>query len=451
MDISLADGLRIGRLRYGELARTERASRAELLATQTRHLDRLLAHTAAHSPFYRERWGGRAPRAADLQQLEPITRTDLVQHMDRLLTDCSLSRKVLYGWLGKPGRHPYVVVATSGTTGEPVIVPYSHEAWTRAVALLSRGLSRIASNTFDLMWTGRRAASIVTRDPIHLSPRLREAIALKVPRQLHLAAGMPLEELIEQLERFRPTQITGYPSVIDLLARAQLAGELHIAPRRVTTGGETHPAGFRERLRAAWQAEVFDGYGLTETQVIAWECRAHAGMHIDEDAVVLEVVDEHDRVLPSEALGDALLVTSLLSETLPIIRYRVGDLLRITDEPCVCGRPFARIVSVDGRQEEWLDLRNGSGAPVRLRPSVVEAPLQTTADIRRFQLRNPDGKCQVLVVPHRPAAGLDAAIRQRLVAAVASRGVPADAVAVTIVETIDDERGRTDKRRRVVR
>ena len=49
--------------------------------------------------------------------------------MDQILTDRSLTRKQLYSWLGEPGRHPYVVAATSGTTGEPVLVPFSRQAW----------------------------------------------------------------------------------------------------------------------------------------------------------------------------------------------------------------------------------------------------------------------------------------------------------------------------------
>ena len=65
------DLLRATRLRYGALRKAERGSRHQLLAIQTRHLDRLLAHAAQHSAFHRQRWGGRTPSATDLQQLEP--------------------------------------------------------------------------------------------------------------------------------------------------------------------------------------------------------------------------------------------------------------------------------------------------------------------------------------------------------------------------------------------
>ena len=445
----VGDGVSAVALRYGALRRAERGSREQLLAIQTGGLERLLAYTTQHSPFYRARWGGVAPRATDLQQLEPLTRTALVEHTDRILTDRSLNRKTLYGWLGKPGRRPYVVAATSGTTGQPVVVPFSRRAWRMGLAYFLRGGTRFARNPLDAMWTARRAAGIATRNPHHLSTQLAQPATMN-PFHLQLAAGTALDELVERLQRFQPTILSGYPSVLDLLAKAQLAGELRIAPRAVLTGGETLPTGFRDTARAAWKAEVFDVYGLTEAHVFAYECGAHAGLHIDEDAVILEVVDEQHRVLPPGEQGDAVLVTGLVNETLPIIRYRVDDVLRITETPCACGLPFARIVSVEGRQEEWVVLGTSAGATVKLRPSVVEEPLQTNPDVQRFQLRNRDGACHVLVVPHRPVTGLDATIRSALVAALAKHAVPEDAVKVTLVETIDQERGRTDKRQRVI-
>ena len=245
--------------------------------------------------------------------------------------------------------------------------------------------------------------------------------------------------------------LTGYPSAIDLLARAQLAGELDIAPRKVLTAGETLPIGFRERVRSAWQTDVFDVYGMTEAPSCgAFECAEHDGMHIDEDAIVLEVVDEQDRALPPGEPGAAVLLTGLVNRTFPIIRYRVGDRLRITEAPCSCGLPSARIMSVDGRQGEWLELGTVSGDTVRLRPSVVEGPLTTRLDVQRFQLRNGGGVCRVLVVPQQPSANLEEEIRQALAAALAPHAVRPDAVSVSVVDVIDDERGRTDKRRRVV-
>ena len=447
----LVDLLHAIRLRYGALRHAERASRNQLLVLQTRSLTRFLEYTAQHSPFYRQRWGGVAPRTTDFQQLEPLTRTDLVQHMDQILTDRSLTRKQLYSWLGEPGRHPYVVAATSGTTGEPVIVPFSRRAWCAGLAYFIRGGSRFYGSVLDTLFCARRLAFIATHNPHHLSTHLGDSVAFGPLPRLRLAAGMALDDLVEQLQRFQPTILSGYPSVLDLLAKAQLTGELSIAPRKVLTGGETLPTGFRDRVRAAWQAAVFDGYGLTETNVFAWECQQHAGLHIDEDAVILEVVDEQNRVLPSGEQGAAVLVTSLVNETLPIIRYRVDDVLRVTEAPCACGLPFARIVSIEGRREEWLLLRTASGATVSLRPSVIEEPLQTTPDVRRFQLRNRDGTCHVLVVPNCGAVGLDVTIRQTLVTALIPHGVPADAIDVTLVETIDEERGRTDKRQRVIR
>ena len=444
------DTVRAARRRYGELRRVDRGSRERLLDVQTRRLDSFLAFAAEHSPFYRGRWGGRAPRAGDLEGLEPLSRTELVRHTDDILTDRSLTRTRLYELLEKPGRHSHVVCASSGTTGEPVIVPFSRHEWCEGYAYYLRGVSRWAPTLLDMVSSARRVAGIVTCHPHHISTQLA-APSTSVPwGPLIVPAGRPREELIDQIGTYRPSMLTGYPSAIDLLARAQLAGELDIAPRKVLTSGETLPVGFRERVRSAWQTDAFDVYGMTEAHVFAFECAEHNGMHIDEDVIVLEVVDEQDLALPPGEPGAAVLVTGLLNRTLPIIRYRVGDRLRITEDPCPCGLPSARIVSVDGRQGEWLELATVSGTAVRLRPSVVEGPLTTRLDVQRFQLRNGGGACHVLVVSPHPGADLEEEIRQALVAALAPHEVRPDAVSVAIVEVIDHEHGGTDKRRRVV-
>ena len=227
------DLVHAARMNRGELRRASRGSRDEVLALQARHLDRLLAHAAEHSPFYQQRWGGKTPRATDLQQLSPLSRSDLIRNTEQILTDQSLSREALYDRLGNFERGRYTVVASSGTTGEPVVVPYSRQAWRQMFAYFMRGTSRFNASLLRAAWIGRRIAMITTDNPIHASTQMRAAIPKAFSPQLHLAAGVPLDDLIEQLQRFRPTLLNGYPSVINLLAKAQLAGEIDLAPERV--------------------------------------------------------------------------------------------------------------------------------------------------------------------------------------------------------------------------
>jgi phenylacetate-coenzyme A ligase PaaK-like adenylate-forming protein len=410
-----------------------------------------LEHAALHSSFYRRRWGGTIPKASDYHKLEPVTKKDLLDKgFDAALTQPTLSKESLRKLLGQRKRGPYVVLATSGTTGEPVIVPYSRREWIEGLAYMIRGESRRSTGMVHALRTALRMASVATHNPIHASTQLSSSLEFLPGARLSLSAGMPLEEQIERLDAFQPRMLWGYPSAIDLLARAQLEGRLHIHPERALTGGETMPSGCRERLRMAWGAELFDSYGLTEGLVFGWECREHCGLHIDDDAVILEVVDEQDRVLPPGKKGKAILLTNLYNWTLPILRYRVGDVMALSSDACPCGVPFARITAIEGRRDEMLSLQGAEGQVVEVHPAALEAVLEEMAGVRRFQLRSSGGALQVLVVPREPSDGLAGKIQSQLARVLASFKVDPEVVQVDLVAELKDELGSTSKRRRIL-
>jgi phenylacetate-coenzyme A ligase PaaK-like adenylate-forming protein len=279
---------------------------------------------------------------------------------------------------------------------------------------------------------------------------------------LRLAASQSLVEQVDRLARFQPTLIGAYPSALEQLVGAAEDGVLVIHPELIFTGGETVTPALRRRVREVWNAEIFDFYGLTETLIIAGECGAHQGMHLYDDLVVLEVVDEDGRHVPPGERGAGVYVTSLINHTLPIIRYAVTDLMTVTDEPCPCGAPFRRIVAVEGRREEMIDLRRRTGGTVRVHPFVIEAPLEEMAEVRRFRLSGDGtGGVRIVVVPSdvvpvgeqadgaARAAGIAPAVRERVhhrvVAALASQGVAPECVTVETADAIDARRGPTDK------
>ena len=439
------------RLRRGPLERVERGSRGDLLELQERRVNAILEHAWTHSPFYRRRWGEVCPKARDLASLEPVTKAELVRNYDDVLADRTLTRAKLQEMLGKPGRASHIVIATSGTTGEPFVVPYSRSEWIEALAYCMRGERRRSGSLHEAIRVSRRMAAVMTDNPIHASTNLNDSFRVPPLRQLRIAASLPVKQQAAALEEFQPTCLSGYPSAIDALARAQLEGRLSIHPKRVLVGGESLPEGLRERARQAWGAEIFDSFGLTETLVFAHECLKHAGLHVDEDAVLMEVVDSDRRVLPIGKIGSGVLLTNLYNRTLPIIRYQVGDVLRLDDSACACGCPFARIVAIEGRRDEILKLRGRARDIVEVHPTAFESPLEASASVRKFQICQSDGALQVIV-----ELGVNSLNKLRdlecAVARVAEEhSVDPAAVEVVRVDHIEEERGLTDKRRRIVR
>jgi phenylacetate-coenzyme A ligase PaaK-like adenylate-forming protein len=180
--------------------------------------------------------------------------------------------------------------------------------------------------------------------------------------------------------------IVTYPSFARRLAEEQEAGRLRIAPRRITTTAEALTQQVRDIVRGAWGAETLDSYGTTEAGLLGTECDAVAGMHIAEDMVVLEAVDDEDRPVAPGIRGSKVLLTTLFNRALPLIRYEISDIVTLDDRPCACRRPFARVTSIEGRREDYIGLRATGGGDVRVHAGRLRAPLAGVPGLRQFQL-----------------------------------------------------------------
>jgi phenylacetate-coenzyme A ligase PaaK-like adenylate-forming protein len=445
-------------LRRRQLRAVEALSRAALLDWQRKRLGQVLRYAAQRSPYYRRRWGGRTPTPDELQRLAPCDKNSLLKtNFDEALTVADFrltdAEAQVASKTDRP-RRPYVVVATSGTTGEPALVPFSRRDWQEGMAHVLRGADwalaggGLGSPSFLRLLAARpRIAAVSTRNPIHVSTQIAASFGAGLVPTLLLSAATPLPGQQARLTRFQPTVLGGYPSALGPLAAATARGDLPIGPRLVFTGGETVTPTLRQRVRAAWGTELFDFYGLSETLIIAGECREHRGMHVYEDAVVLEVVDEAGRPVPVGEKGAGLVLTSLINRTLPIIRYAVSDQVTLTDAPCPCGLPFRRIVAVEGRREELLQLRNRDGDTVWVHPFVVEAPLEEIQEVRQFVIRE-DGRggVRVTVVTDSREDLEKARLTESIGAALDPFGVTPSAVRVETAEDLPTQRGPTGKR-----
>jgi phenylacetate-CoA ligase len=129
--------------------------------------------------------------------------------------------------------------------------------------------------------------TIVADHPLHGNGRVNRSVDVGIHRLLRLDARNPIGELVGGLNDFQPEGLFTYPSTANLLAERQLAGDLTIAPRWITTGGEVLSDDIKGRIVAAFDCAPFDGYGTTEVGYVAFECDRHAGLHVFEDQVVL--------------------------------------------------------------------------------------------------------------------------------------------------------------------
>jgi phenylacetate-coenzyme A ligase PaaK-like adenylate-forming protein len=180
------------------------------------------------------------------------------------------------------------------------------------------------------------------------------------------------------------------------LAEAQLAGSLRIQPEKVVTASEELLEPARRAAMDAWGVQVINAYAATETATIASMC-PHGSMHVYEDLLVVEPVDNDYHPVPDGQVADRLLVTVLFSRTLPLIRYEVTDSVCLSTTPCSCGSPFKVLESVAGRTEATLLMRSAGGALMSVRPGVFHNAIEPIA-VHGWQVEQDDTGVTVRVV-----------------------------------------------------
>lgn len=397
-------------------------SREQLSAHRDARTRDLLEHARRNSPFHRERIeaNGAAP---------VMDKADLLDHYDRIVTDPRLEFARLDAHLSELDAdsllHGFRVMGTGGTSGRRALFPYGRDEWREVVAAYLRWGPLSGRRPRP----GLRIAVVTTTSPRHMTARLAQTIDVGLMRVLRLDATTPLEELARRLERHRPDELHGYPSALALLAVEQIEGRLDIAPSFVSTSSEVRTPEMTALIEEAWGRIPFNVLGVTEAGIMAGDCTRHAGLHVFEDQVAAEVLDDHDRPVPDGEPG-RLVITPFHMRTLPLIRYDTGDLVRATAEPCPCGRPYMRLLEIQGRADDILRLPAASGGEVAVHPIVVRSPLAAARGVAQYQVRK-DASGVHVAVALRSGADAEAtvaAIRRDVSSALRGAGadVPVD-------------------------
>ena len=417
-------------------------SRDEIVARQEENLAALIRRAVASSPFHRDRLEGRVSTGRDeLEALPVMRKEDLVRSLASVVTDRRLTQAALAGHAAAMrGPDPllfgeYRVLTTGGTSGVTTYVPFDRSSW---LSVLAPMIGFSLNHGFrPRLFPRRRAALITAGGPLHMTNRSSASNKSPVYAQLRLDVTAPVAELARALDRFGPDLLSGYPSVIAALAGEQLEGRLDISPRLILCGSEQLLPSARQAIREAW-TEPFDVYSTTETGgMLGIECDAHEGLHLREETCIVEVVDEEDRPVPDGESGAALLVTSWLNRTLPLIRYRIDDPVLVSSDQCPCGRATRRILELTGRQEDILELPGPGGGVVPIHPNHFEETIEERREVARYQVVHRVGAITVSVV-ERPGGGSDwpGELESALTARLRGLGADPPPVRVELVEEL---------------
>lgn len=301
-------------------------TRRSIEAMQLKKLNALLRREKKRNGFYRDL----PEQLNSLQELSTLpftTEEDLAKHGPGLLL-CSQSevQRVLSD-------------ATSGTTGTAKRVFYTEGDCERTISLFMAGLG-------EMIFPGSRTIiGFPFSGPHGLGDLIARAIERLGATPLKLGPGLCYGEIGQIICREKPDTFVGMPVQLLSLLRACGRGSL----KRALVSGDACPRAVLEASEAILGTKLFPHYGSREMALGgAICCPSHEGMHLRENHVIAEIVDDSGRPLPTGETGE-LVITTIGMEAMPLIRYRTGDYTRILPGPCPCGSEVLRLDSVQRR------------------------------------------------------------------------------------------------------
>nr|CAA9237071.1 Adenylate-forming enzyme [uncultured Armatimonadetes bacterium] len=342
---------------------------------QERRARRIVAFADARAPFYHEHWRGRDLR--DWRALPTVDKRQMMAHFDTFNTRGIACEAAMAAALRAeqsrdfaPTIEGLTVGLSSGTSGHRglfLVGPEEQDAW--AGTVLARTLHRLPRR-------GYRVAFF-----LRSNSNLYERVGGARVRFRYYDLMTPLPEAIARLNEYGPDLLVGPPSLLGMLADARAVGALGIRPERLLSVAEVLEPEDRSRLESVFGAPVHQVYQCTEG-LLAATCPA-GRLHVQEDLVALQyepVEGDTARVTP--------VVTDLWRRVQPIVRYRLGDVLRLDPSPCPCGSTFQVLASIEGRCDDVCYFPHRDSG-VGLRPffpdTVRRMVLLASPDIADYQ------------------------------------------------------------------
>ena len=364
-------------LRYlREFERTQYLPQSELRAIQFKRLQSLLAHAYRECGFYKESFDRAGLIPSDLKTLEDLSafpileKRDIQNCRDAMVAETSRKEDLLPNYTG-------------GSTGTPLELFVNKERWR------SRRAAVIRHNRWAGWEIGDKVVYLwgALSDIPKATWRQRLAQRLLEPQILLNTAHVTEAKLVEfheAMKRFRPRVIQAYARSAALFARfLKSRGLRAYRPHSIIATAEVLEPEDRAVIEEVFGCAVFNRYGCREVSVIASECSAHQGLHVMAEGLYVEIVRGNREAKVGE--DGEILVTDLLNWTMPLIRYRIGDVAAWEKGGiCPCGRELPRMRRLMGRATDFLvghDGRLVSGpfltlAAVGKRPSLGQLQIQ---------------------------------------------------------------------------
>jgi phenylacetate-CoA ligase len=341
--------------------KVERLNGAELEKLQLKRLKWTLTQ-AGQIGFYRQRLKEAGIRAGDIKTLDDVRKLPFTSKQD-------LRDGYPFGFLAVPLSKVVRIHTTSGTTGKPTVVGYTRKDLEIWANLIARNLTMIGLKEGDVFQNMVNYGMFTGGLGFHYGA---EKVGLTV---IPSATGNTKRQ-IEMIHDFGVTAIHCTPSYAMHLAEVADEIQADLSSLKIGMfGAEPWSDSMRGELERKLGVTAFDSYGISELYGpgVAFECLERDGLHIWHDCYLVEIIDPITEETCQKGERGELVVTPLVKEAMPLLRYRTGDITMLLPDDCPCGRA-QKIARITGRSDDMLVIRGINVFPSQIEHVLLRIP-----------------------------------------------------------------------------
>jgi len=312
--------------------------------------------------FYRKLLSGAGVKISAIKTLEDIQKIPFTKKQD-------LRDGYPFGFLAVPMKKIVRIHTTSGTTGKPTVVGYTQQDIDTWSDLIARNMTMVGVGKDDIFQNMVNYGMFTGGLGFHYG-------AEKIGMAVIPSATGNTKRQIEMMMDFGVTTIHCTPSYAMHLS--EIAEEMGASFDNLRTGifgAEPWSESVRHSLEKRLGVTAYDSYGLSELfgPGVAFECPERDGLHIWHDSFFVEIIDPKTGERVSDGERGELVVTPLVKEAMPLLRYRTGDVTVKMEDGCICRRG-QKIARITGRSDDMLVIRGINVFPSQVEHVLLKIP-----------------------------------------------------------------------------
>ena len=364
----------------------EQLERKDLEGLQLKRLNGTLRQ-AARSPYY-----GRSKEVGRLVQ-SGVSSVEQIRELP-FTTKEDMRKEFPWGLLAAEKREAVRLHSSSGTTGNPAVVYHSRHDLDSWANLMARSMFAAGVRDSDVfqnicgygLFTGG----------LGFQYGAEKLGCLSIPA----GAGNSLRQ-IKLMRDFGTSVAHAIPSYLgrlfDVFQEEGLDPRCDTRLHTLVIGAEPHTDDHRRRIEEMFGVKAYNSFGLTEMNGpgVAFECTEQNGLHIWEDAYIVEIIDPITLQPVADGETGELVMTTLDRQAMPVIRYRTRDLTRFLPGHCPCGRSHRRLDRISGRSDDMFIVKGCNIFPMQVEGVLMKLP--EVGDDYRIMLETIEDQDEMIV------------------------------------------------------